>query len=167
MPKDYRDEEFTVPYEMLIKQGFKIDIAGLTPGVAVGAKGHRHSPNLMLDTLQNKDFDTYDALVIPGGPGSTKYLWNNKKIQEIIKYFHRNKKLVATICYACITAAQSGVLENKTATVFPTNEAKDIFKQCKVNYSPEGCVILKEDKIITAQGPAFTKDFGKAIIDLI
>jgi protease I len=167
MPEKYRDEEFTEPYKIITGAGIKADVAGLKPGPAVGADGHKQTPNFMIDTLSNKDFDTYDALVIPGGPGSTKYLWNNKKIQEIIRYFNINKKLVATICYACVAAAQSGILEGKTATVFPTEEAKKIFNENKVNFSSNGCVILKDDKIITAQGPAFAREFGKAIIDLV
>jgi protease I len=167
MPENYRDEEFSEPYNIITKAGFKTDVAGIKPGIATGANGHKHTPNLLIDMLQDKDFDNYDALVIPGGPGSTTYLWNNKKIQEIILYFHTNKKIVATICYACIAPAQAGILQDKKATVFPTEEAKKIFQENKVNFSLDGCVILKDDKIITAQGPAFAKAFGNAIIELL
>ena len=67
---NYRDEEFTEPYDMLTEEGFKVDVAGLKPGIAIGAGGHQHKTDLLLSDMKNKDFEKYDALVIPGGPGS-------------------------------------------------------------------------------------------------
>ena len=42
-----------------------------------------------------------------------------------------------------------------------------IFTENHVLFSSDGCVVLKEDHIITAQGPAFAKEFGNAIVDLL
>ncbi len=167
MPENYRDEEFYEPYNMVKQKGYQVDVAGFKPGEAVGVNGYKHTPNFLLDDLTNEDFDNYNALVIPGGPASAEYLWNNEQLQTIVKYFNEKKKIVAAICYACITPAQAGILQNKKATVYPTDEAKEIFTQNKVIFSPEGCIVLDNEKIITAQGPAFAKDFGQAIIDLL
>jgi protease I len=167
MPERYQDEEFTTPYDILKDANHHVDVAGLKSGVATGTMGHVFTPNLLLKNLGEKELSTYDALVIPGGPASTTYLWNNDRIQNIIRYFHENKKIVATICYACIAPAQTGILEEKVATVFPTDEAKAHFTKHNVTFSSDGCVTLKEDKIITAQGPSFAKSFGKAILDLL
>jgi protease I len=167
MPERYRDEEFTTPYEMIKGANYHIDVAGFKAGEAIGTHGNVFTPNLLLENLKDTDFDTYDALIIPGGPASTTYLWNNETIQKIIQYFHGNSKIVATICYACIAPVQSGILKGKNATVFPTEEAKVHFTENDVTFSADGCVTLKDDKIITAQGPGFAKEFGKAILDLL
>ena len=151
---NYRDEEFTVPYEMLVGEGHDVDVAGLQ-------EGHK----LLLPELTTQDFDQYDALVIPGGPGSTTYLWNNEEIQEIIKYFHEGHKLIAAICHAVIAVVQSGILLNKHATVYPTDKAKEIFEEYGVRFSKDGCVALAPEKIITAQGPKQAEDFGHAILN--
>lgn len=167
MPEKFQDFEFNVPYLMFTKKGYTVDIAGLRPGLATGAFGLEVMPNLVLDTLTTKDFDCYDALVIPGGPGSTTYLWDNKKLQEVVQYFNQQKKIVATICYACIVPVQAGILTGKEATVYPTDEAKAILKKHAVTFLDQGVVSLQKDKIITGQGPTFAKSFGQAIIDML
>ena len=190
MPKDYRDEEFYEPYNILKEKGFEIDVASFQGGIAVGSNGYEFTPNLVIDQLNNskehtqpapkamagtasvetfnvEDFNKYDALVIPGGPGSTKYLWNNKTVQSIIKLFHNNKKVVAAICYAVIAVVQSGILKDKNATVYPTKEAKEILQEHNVNFVHDGTVSLEAEKIITSQGPAFAKDFGEQISMLL
>ncbi len=167
MPENFRDEEFSDPYNMLKSKGYHIDVAGFKEGEAIGTGGLKFTPNLQLDNLSDKDLLTYDALVIPGGSASTKYLWNNKKIQHIIRLFYENQKIVATICYASIAPAQAGILTNKNATVYPTQEAKKIFEEYSVVFNPSGCVTLTQEKIITAQSPKYTKEFGQAIIDLL
>lgn len=163
MPKDFRDEEFYEPYNLLKAKGFDIDVANIKTGVAIGANGYKFNPNLNLKNMNSKDFDKYDALVIPGGPGSIEYLWNNNEIQSIIKNFHTNKKVVAAICYAVIAIVQSGILAGKNATVYPTKEAKEILQKNNVNFLHDGTVHLEDEKIITSQGPAFASDFGEQI----
>lgn len=159
----YRDEEFTEPYNVLLGAGHEVDVAGLEPGPAVGANGHEHSPNLLFYDLSEKDFAQYDALVIPGGPGSKNYLWDNESIHRAVLYFHENQKIVAAICYAVIAVVQTRILRNKHATVFPTDEAKAILEEYGVRFSKDGCVALAPEKIITAQGPKFANEFGQAI----
>lgn len=165
MPKDYRDEEFYEPYNILKENGFKIDVASTKKGVAVGASGYKFEPNLILNKIKN--FDNYDALVIPGGPGSIKYLWNNNQIQSIIKQFHNSNKIVAAICYAVIPVVQSGILKNEKATVYPTKEARNILEKNKVKFVLDGIVVLNDKKIITGQGPKFAKEFGEQIAILL
>jgi protease I len=165
MPKDYRDEEFYEPYNILKDKNFEIDVASFKPGIAVGSNGYEFKPNLILNEIKN--FDKYEALVIPGGPGSTKYLWNNNEIQSIIKMFHSNNKIVAAICYAVIAIVQSEILKNEKATVYPTKEAREILKKYNVEFVHDGTVSLDNKKIITSQGPAFAKEFGEQIATLL
>ena len=165
--QNYRDEEFTVPYEMILDAKHEVDVAGITPEPAIGVKGHRHEPNLVLSELSTQEFDKYAALVIPGGPGSTTYLWDNEELFEIIRYFHGNQKVVAAICHAVVAIAKSGILLNKHATVYPTDEAKAILEEYGARLSKDGCVALKPEKIITAQGPQFARDFGQEILNLL
>jgi len=165
LQQDYRDEEFTVPYQIIQAEGHNVDVAGLQEGVAVGADGHRHEPNKLLSKIT--DFDVYDALVIPGGPGSTTHLWGKENIIALIKQFHDNHKVVAAICYGVIPVVQSGILQNRHATVYPTSQAKEILEEYGVRFSKAGCVSLADHKIITAQGPKFAAAFGTAILDLL
>ncbi len=163
MPKDFRDEEFYEPYNLLKEKNYNIDVAGMSQTKAIGVNGYEFMPNLSLKDLTQEKLTTYDALVIPGGPGSVIYLWSNKSIQDIILEFNKNKKIIASICYGVIPVVESGILTGKNATVYPSDEAKDILQKYTVNFIDNSCVILKNEKIITCQGPKYTNDFGLAI----
>jgi protease I len=167
MPEGYQDLEFNVPYQTLQSKGCVVDVAGLQQGVAKGKLGGSFTPNLLLANLSTSDFDKYDAVVIPGGPGSVQYLWGNKKVQNVVEYFNSKGKVVATICYAVIVPVQAGILKGKKATVFPTDEAKAILKDCGVEFVDNGYVTLTADKIITAQGPKFANEFANEIVKML
>lgn len=167
MPEHFQDHEFNIPYTMLTKKGYTCDIAGFRPGVAIGSFGLEVAVTYVLDNLTTKDFDGYDALVIPGGQGSTTYLWHNKKLQDVVRYFQSRQHIVAAICYASIVPVQAGILTGKNATVYPTDEAKAVFKQHGVVFCADGVVSLPDDYIITGQGPTFARAFGQAIIDML
>ena len=167
MPTGFKDVEFQTPYDMLKNAGHAIDIAGLAPGFAQGADGAEIMPNIALKDLHEKDFDTYDALVIPGGPGSTKHLWGNKEVQKVASYFHKMGKVCGFICYATVVAAEAGITKGKKSAVYPSDKAIAILNKHNVEVSDEGCVVLDYELVVTAQGPTFAKEFGQALIDII
>ena len=165
MPNDFNDTEFLEPYNLLLNEGYKVDVAGISGrGVAIGSQGHEHHPNKCISKMSMQDFDHYQALVIPGGVGSPDYLWENEEIQDIVRYFSESGKLVATICYACIVPVQAEILAGKTITVFPTEETKMILKEHDVLYTDQGCVTLTEDKMIFGQGPTHAQAFAQEIV---
>ncbi|MFA6526801.1 MAG: DJ-1/PfpI family protein [Candidatus Babeliales bacterium] len=167
MPTGYQDFEFRVPYNALIAQHHAVTVAGFTNQPALGAFGDTFTPDVVLGSLNDVDLSNYDALIITGGPGSTEHLWNNEALQKIVRAFHEQKKLVATICYACAVPAQAGILANKTVTIYPTDEAKALFAEHSVTFSDQGCVVLEDESIITAQGPTFAKQFAQEIIKFL
>lgn len=167
MPKGYQDLEFNTPYKMLIDKGCTIDVAGLTEGTAQGALGGSFTPNKLLTTMTDDEFMKYDALVIPGGPGSIDYLWSNAKLKQIITIFYNNKKIIASICHATAAVSKSGVLKGKKATGFPSTELKEVFQQEGTKFIDLGCFADESDKMITAQSPKFAKEFGQAIIKML
>ncbi|MFH1832488.1 MAG: DJ-1/PfpI family protein [bacterium] len=168
MPNDFQDTEFLEPYEMLLTEGHHVDVAGLTSrNIATGKFGYQHTPNKILAEMGPQDFDKYDALVIPGGQGCTEYLWDNEDVIDVVNYFHDNEKIVAAICHACVVLAQTGILRNKRATVYPSNEALEIFEDNDVIFVDEECVTLPDEKVITSQGPQYARIFGKAILELL
>jgi len=164
---NYRNEEFLVPYEMLIKAEHTVDVVGMVPGVMRAAEGNEHHPNLLLSHLSNESSDHYDALIIPGGPGAKEHLWDNQVLKKLINDFHTNKKIVAGICYGVIPLVQSGILFHKHSTVYPSDEAKTILQEYGVKFSKDKCVTLSPEKIITAQDPSAALDFAKAILTLL
>ena len=168
MPNDFQDTEFLEPYEMIKNDGHNVDVAGLkSRSISVGTFGLEHKPNLVLNEMSTQDFDNYDALVIPGGQGCTEYLWDNEKIQDVVRYFHENGKVIAAICHACVVFAQAELLKDKHATVYPSPEALSIYKEHEVVYKDDECIVLPKERIITSQGPKYARIFGNAILNLL
>lgn len=167
MPYNFQDHEFNEPYKILKARGHSIDIAGWSKEVAVGSFGLQVTPDILLEDIETEALAFYDAVVIPGGSASTEFLWDSKITQKLVQEFHKIKKLVATICYACAVPAQAGILKGKAATIYPTDEAKELFLKHEVVFADKGCVVLPEEKIITAQGPKFARMFGQEIIEFL
>lgn len=166
MPQ-FKDVEFTTPFKIISDAEHTIDVAGLAEGTLEGADGHQHTPNLLFSDMTTQDFDKYDMIVIPGGPGSKTHLWNNESLHSAIKHFHELHKPIAAICYAVIAVVQTGILRNKHATVYPTDEAKGLLEEYGVRFSKDLCVALAPEKIITAQGPKAAEEFGKALLKFL
>ena len=161
-PENFRDEEFFIPKEGLEKAGVSVTVAGLQPGEARGMLGRTAEPDILLDEVDIKD---YDALIIPGGQGSVKYLWNNEKVLSLVKEAYEKKKIVASICLSGAVLANAGVLEGKKATVFPTPESVRILGEGGAEYIDQGVVV--DGKIVTAKGPADAERFTEEILRLM
>jgi protease I len=164
MPRDFQDFEFTEPHNALVEAGCNVDVAGLSSGDCIGSAGTKVTPTKLLSSMTLSDFNKYHAILITGGFGSPKFLWNNEDIQAVVRYFHEEKKLVATICYASIVPVQAGILHNLTATVYPTDRAKKIFADNQVIFTDQLCVELEKERIITAQSPEAIKPFVAALL---
>lgn len=164
MPRDFQDIEFSVPYNALVKAGYKATIAGLSSGPCIGSAGMTVKPDGLLSTMTPQDFDQYAAIVISGGYGSPTFLWENEEVQAVVRYFHEHKKLVATICWACVVPARAGILKNLKATVYPTDDARQIFLDNKVIFDDVLCVPLEQERIITAQSPQAVDLFVQNIL---
>lgn len=160
-PKDFRDEEFKIPYDYLKKTGVKITVVSQETTEAVGMLGMKVKPDISLDNLNYED---YDGFILIGGSGSVFY-WNNRKVWEICRYFNEKNKLLAGICLAPVTIVKSGVLYGRKATCFSDKKALEEFRNANVEYVNKDVVI--DGNIITANGPEAAEKFAKAILDYL
>ena len=162
MPENFRDEEFKIPKEKLEGSGVNVTVAGLQPGEAKGVLGMTVTPDVLIDDV---NIDDYDAIIVPGGPGSPRYLWNNSKVHNLVRKVYEKDKIVASICLSGVVLANSGILEGKNATVFPTPESVRILEDKGANYLRQGVVV--DGRIITADGPQSAERFADEILRLL
>ena len=109
-------------------------------------------------TIRDVNFDEYEMVVLPGGPGTKNY-FESKKVLEIVKKFAENKK-VGAICAAPTVLASLGILENRKAICFPACETD--LEQGKAILTREA--VVKDGNIITSRGAGTAIDFGLALI---
>ncbi len=153
----FRDEELQEPKTVLEKAGVKVVLASSSPGTAVGMLGARVKVEKTINEVSPSD---YDAVIFVGGPGASEY-WDDSVAHSIAKTANEQGRLVCAICIAPVTLARAGLLSGKKATVF-SSEANQL-KEAGAVYTGDGVEV--DGNIITADGPASAKEFGKAILE--
>jgi len=154
-PKDFRDEEFKEPYDLLTKSGIKVTIASTDTTPAKGTLGMIVKPQI---TLEQVVPDSFDAIIIIGGIGC-QVLLNNTILHRLVQGFNNTKKTVAAICIAPIVFARAGILKDIKATVYPTS--KNELTKYGAQYT--GADVEVSGNIITCSGPHAAKDFATKI----
>lgn len=105
------------------------------------------------------DFDSLDGIVLPGGLPGTYNLRDSETVQEIIKKFASEEKLVAAICAAPSVLGGAGLLVGKKATCNPGWEEHLKGATCVTDNA------VKDGNIITSRGMGTAMDFGLAILE--
>lgn len=77
--------------------------------------GHNFTLNANWEEVK---YDTYDALVVPGGR-APEYIRLNQKVLEITRHFAAANKPIAAICHGLQLLAAADVLAGKTCTGYP------------------------------------------------
>lgn len=108
------------------------------------------------EVYADMNFDKFDGIVYPGGPG-TGAMGEKPGVKELAQKFLNHGKLLAAICAAPGMISETGILKEKHATGYPG---------CK----PEGGAIWSEDaavvdvNLVTGKGPGAASEFAIAII---
>lgn len=162
-PEKFRDEEFFEPKAVFEKAGCGITVASTKVTEAVGTLGGVQKTDAALSELSAKDFD---AICISGGGGSRTYLWDDKHLHALINDFAADGKAIGAICISPVILAKAGVLDGKKSTVFPDDEAIDIMTKSGSDVDPKTNVV-RDGKIVTANGPKVSAAFGEELLKLM
>jgi len=161
--RDFKDEEYFQPKEILEGAGVEIKTASAEKGIATGAEGGEAEIDFLVSEINPTD---YDAVVFIGGPGALKYL-DNDVSYELAKKTIAAGKILAAICISPVILAKAGVLKNKKATVWSSPLDKNPVKILKENGAVyEDKPVVLDGKILTANGPSAAAEFGGKLIDL-
>lgn len=159
---NFRDEEYSYPREIFESNGARVIVASETSRECRGMLGLKVTPHLPIRNVRPND---YDAVVIVGGTGAQKYLWEDADLHAIIQKVHASGKIIGAICLAGVVLARAGILQGKKVTVYKTPESLNELQNVNARYLPESLVI--DGNIITADGPRAAKEFGKAIVEAL
>ncbi|MGM0439398.1 MAG: DJ-1/PfpI family protein [Patescibacteria group bacterium] len=158
--KNFKDEEYFVPKEILEEVGIEVDTYSNEQGEARGVDGG----DVEVDSIEDIKVNDYQGVAVAGGPGAVKYL-DNDEMYSLLNEFREKGKLVSAICISPTILAKAGLLKGKKATVWFSNMDKSAIKVLKNNgaeYIQES--VVSDGKIITANGPEAAKAFGKQIV---
>lgn len=162
--KDYQDIEYRDTREAFNEAGCQVKIASSSLGQASGKLGGSLEVDVTLSDLDVVDFD---AVVFVGGPGAVEYV-DDAQAHKVAKDVVTQDKVLAAICIAPEILAKAGVLEGKKATVWTSVGERGGIKVLEdggAEYVAEN--VVQDGKIITANGPAAAKEFGKTIVEAL
>ncbi len=158
-PNKFRDEELNHPKEVCIEHGLDVQIASKNNEEALGVLGAKVKVDLDTNEIDPR---RYEAIVFVGGEGAMLY-FNDIQLHKIARDAYRENKIIGAICIAPTILANSGILEGKSVTSFPSEEKTLESKGAK--YTGEDLTV--DGSIITANGPQSARKFGEKIVELI
>ncbi len=161
-PEGFRDEELFVPEDVFSAAGAFVLTASTTKRPIYGKLGGETDPDLHIEDIK---VDTLSALVIAGGPGARKYLWENDALLRKVREANDKGKIIGAICISGAIPALAGIMRGKKGTVYPDPEALTVLKNNGETYVNEGVVV--DGNVVTAAGPMYAKDFAEAIVALL
>ena len=153
----FEDTEAIATLDVLKREGFEVTTASLMSREEVNPK---YVKSVLADAkIEDVNYKEYDGLIIPGGPGSFQIMPTLPIVNELIKYFVENNKLVAAICAAPHLLGVLGYLNNKDFTVHPGFETV-----CRGGRYHRGKGVVRDGNIITAKSMYYSIQFALEIV---
>lgn len=155
----FEEAEALVTADVLRRGGVDLTIASVTGELTV--TGSRDIKIITDALFENEIENDYDAIILPGGPGTVNY-FENENLMSYIKKLSENKDiLLAAICAAPGVFGALGLLRNKRATCYPGHENKLTGAILSENpYETDG-------NIITGRSAGCVFDFAFAVLGYI
>ena len=153
----FEEIEAMAPIDLLRRAGIIVDTVSINEDNQVTSS--RKIRVLTDKTIDEINFENYEMIVLPGGPGTENYM-KSEKLLEKLKGFSINRKLGA-ICAAPTILSALGILNGKQAICFPACEP-DLIKDGAIIVNQD---VVKDNNIITSRGAGTAIDFSLALIE--
>lgn len=118
-----------------------------------------HGVTFLADAVAEEvDYDALDGIVLPGGMPGTLHLLDHATVNEVIKKFAGEGKLVSAICAAPSVLGAVGILEGRRATCHPGFEEK------LTGAATSEDAVVVDRNIITSRGMGTAIPFALEIV---
>jgi protease I len=154
-PQQFRDEELLMPKKILEEKGVQVFIASKGTKQAYGMIEAKVNVDLDVGEIKVEDFD---GIVFVGGTGARLY-FNDLQALNLVKKAVNHGKIVGAICIAPTILANAGILRGVRCTAFSTE--RSVLKKEGAAFINNS--VVKDGKIITAQGPMAATAFGQQL----
>ena len=154
----FEEIELTSPKKALEEAGATVHIVS-PQKEKVKAWNHDHwSIELPVDkNIADAKPEDYDALVLPGGVLNPDKLRRNKEAVEFAKDFLEAGKPVAAICHGPQLLIETGLLEGKDLTSYPSIQTD--LKNAGANWHDREVVV--DNGLVTSRSPEDLDPFNK------
>lgn len=158
----FEQSELTSPKEAMEKAGVTVEIvspqAKEVKAWDAGNWGITVPVDVTLDKAKESD---YDGLMLPGGVLNPDKLRMNEKAVSFVKEFLQRGKPVAAICHGPQTLIETGMIEGKKMTSYPS--VKTDLINAGVQWVDEEVVV--DNGLVTSRSPKDLKAFNKKLLE--
>ena len=190
-------EEFAVPFLAFKEAGFEVTVASPLGGESPVDEDSLECKNPTewdytikelknTQKLEDIDYESYDAIFIPGGHGPMIDIAKDELLGKIVSYFYNSHKVVSAVCHG-----PAGLINAKTETQEPivngmqvtclTHEEEKIAQKDKLvpfmletklkqlgaffnEAAPYEENVIVDENLITGQNPASAKKLAETVI---
>nr|VFJ57526.1 MAG: 4-methyl-5(b-hydroxyethyl)-thiazole monophosphate biosynthesis [Candidatus Kentron sp. DK] len=153
----FEEVEALAPVDLLRRAEISCQMASVEPHrLVTGRNGIRVEADVLLQDVEDNIFD---ALIIPGGPG-TAAIRKNTAVLDMIRAHRSRDKLIGAICAAPLVLLDAGVLPAARHTGHMTvlEELPGIEEQQAV---------VVDGKVITSRGAGTAIEFGLSLVSAL
>jgi protease I len=160
----FEEVELTSPKKALEDAGAEVKIVS-PQKEKVKAWAHDHwSIELPVDVnVEKADPNDYDALLIPGGVLNPDKMRMNDKCVEFAQHFLQDGKPVAAICHGPQLLIETGMLEGRNMTSYPSVKT-DMINAGAIWSDRE---VIVDNGLVTSRSPKDLEAFNKKMIEEI
>lgn len=152
----FEEIEALTPVDVLRRANIKVTTISISKDKLV--KG-AHEITVMADELIDQtNFSTFDALILPGGMPGTKNLNKCDQLKDILLEFSQAGKLIGAICAAPMVIGELGLLNGKNAICYPGFEKH--LKGAIIQNKPS----IADGNYITANGVGSALQFALNLV---
>ena len=149
--------EATAPIDILRRAGVEVTVASASGQCLV--KG-RNGIRLQADTLlENAGQQSYDLLVVPGGPGH-KELLGNESVLEMLAAQKAKGGFIGSICAGPVVLKKAGILEGRKFTSFPATSEELPGREADLP-------VVVDGPLVTSQGAGTVILFALSLVEVL
>ncbi|KAJ6537383.1 class I glutamine amidotransferase-like protein [Mycena vulgaris] len=161
--------EFTITYDTLVRAGVgccsayipdPADERAAERKYVTGSRGIRIMYDEVFDPQKFRP-TSYDALIIPGGAKGADTMSKNEGVQELVREFLAQDKIVGMICAGSLTALRAR-LPRQPLTSHPSVKS-DL--ENGFDYSEESVVV--SNNLVTSRGPGTAFPFALTLVKIL
>ena len=158
----FEEIELTSPKEALENAGITVDIVSPQKDT-VKAWAHDHwSIELPVDVnLSDANAEDYDALMIPGGVINPDLMRINEDCVQFVKNFMEAGKPVAAICHGPQLLIETGLLNGRKLTSYPS--VKTDLINAGATWNDKEVVV--DNGLVTSRSPKDLDAFNKKLLE--
>jgi protease I len=164
IPKSqFQEQELFDTLEVLKTAGPRILVLSKSGQTAVGMSKTRFTPDgVLVDWDKQQGVSgKYDAVIVMGGKGAPKSLWDDTILPQILTDHFRAERVIGAIGLGVAVLARASLLSCEAAG--PKDEIF-LSELEKAGLTRANSPVIQDGKIITASGPEAAAEFAHTIV---